>query len=86
MTIIVTIFSGWIGFAVGVAMEEAPGPGGFRGFVTIMFSGVGLIIGTSVSILVGLAMASSNEVPKPSPELRLRPSHKWEGDSRCELI
>jgi hypothetical protein len=33
-----------------------------------------------------LAMASSNEVPKPSPELRLRPSHKWEGDSRCELI
>jgi hypothetical protein len=31
-------------------------------------------------------MASSNEVPKPSPELRLRPSHKWEGDSRCELI
>jgi hypothetical protein len=32
------------------------------------------------------AMASSNEVPKPSPELRLRPSHKWEGDSRCELI
>jgi hypothetical protein len=33
-----------------------------------------------------LAMASSNEVPKPSPELRLRPSHKWEGDSRCESI
>jgi hypothetical protein len=33
-----------------------------------------------------LAMASSNEVPKPSPELRLRPSHKWEGDSRRELI
>ena len=33
-----------------------------------------------------LTMASSNEVPKPSPELRLRPSQKREGDSRCELI
>jgi hypothetical protein len=31
-------------------------------------------------------MTSSNEVPEPSPELTLRPSHKWEGDSRCELI
>jgi hypothetical protein len=30
-----------------------------------------------------LAMVSSNEVPKPSPELRLRLSRR-ESDSRCE--
>jgi|GEM_PF-4374350 hypothetical protein len=41
-----------------------------------------------------LAVASSNEVPKPSPEPNLNDpdsdppidGHKWEGDSRCELI